>query len=186
MKNKLFLLFLLFHFSPSGAQPFPDEDSSASHAFDFWIGQWNIDEKILQQDGTWLNLSARTSVAPILNGEALIEHWEGEVQFFWEGMKEPEMIKGLSIRSYDPQSGTWKIYWMDSRNPEFGIPYTGTFKNDSGIFYRHWETPTGERKGRIIFSDISRKSVKWELAVSSDNGVNWQTLWIMEMHRKKE
>ena len=155
--------------------------SSEARAFDFWIGDWSIRQKILRQDGTWLELNAKTSVSSILDGCALLEHWEGDVQFFWEGMQTVERIKGLSVRSYDPEVGNWNIYWMDSRNPQFGAPYSGNFVAGRGEFFREWDTPNGKRVGRITFSDITAASVHWELAISSDEGQNWSTLWTMDM-----
>ena len=100
-------------------------DTPEARAFDFWIGDWKIDQRILQQDGTWLELPAKTSVSKALDGCALVEHWEGEVLFFWEGMKEPEPMKGFSIRTYDPETEHWQIHWMDTRSPRFAEPYTG-------------------------------------------------------------
>lgn len=158
-------------------------NSPEARVFDFWIGDWNIQQKILSQDGTWLDLQAKTSVATDLDGCAILEHWEGSVQFFWEGMQAPESIKGLSVRSYDERSGRWYIHWMDSRMPSFGAPYIGRFDDDKGVFFREWETPQGKRIGRITFSDITPTSVHWDLAVSSDNGESWTVLWIMEMQR---
>lgn len=87
-----------------GMQAGPNSKSGA-RAFNFWIGEWNIRQEILQQDGTWLELPAHTSVAAALDGSALIEHWSGQVLFFWEGMTEPRAMKGLSVRAYDLQTG---------------------------------------------------------------------------------
>ena len=159
--------------------------SAEARAFDFWIGDWSIQQKILNQDGTWLQFEAKTSVTPALDGRALIEHWEGSVQFFWEGMQTPQPMQGLSVRSYDAQAGRWHIHWMDSRNPSFGAPYVGGFDEGKGEFFREWETPQGKRLGRITFSDITSSSVHWELAVSSDEGQTWSVLWIMDMEKTK-
>ena len=164
-------------------QSFQPSSSSAAHAFDFWIGDWVIQQRILRQDGTWLRSEAKTAVSPVLNGSALIEHWEGTVEFFWEGMKAPEKMKGLSVRAYDPQADKWYIHWMDSRTPRFGEPYVGNFDQDQGQFYKEWQTPQGKRLGRITFSNITLNSVVWDLAISSDEGQTWTSLWIMEMSR---
>lgn len=157
---------------------------AVAHAFDFWIGDWDIRQRILRQDGTWLELPARTSVTPTLDGCALIEHWQGQVQFFWEGMQAPERMTGLSVRAYDPQTAKWYIHWMDTRSPRFGDPYAGGFAEGRGEFFREWETPDGERIGRITFSDIAANTVNWALAISSDGGRSWQTIWTMEMRRQ--
>lgn len=157
--------------------------SPEARAFDFWIGNWRIEQHILQQDETWLALKAKTSVLPALEGCALIEHWEGKVQFFWEGMQQPERMTGLSVRAYDPQTEKWYIHWMNTRTPHFGGAYAGNFKDGRGTFTREWETPQGKRLGRITFSEIMPQSVTWELAVSGDDGQDWTTLWIMKMER---
>lgn len=159
------------------------DNSSAAHAFDLWIGDWRIQQKILRQDGTWLELPAKTSVSSALDGRALIEHWQGDIQFFWEGMQSVEPMEGLSVRSYDPGTGEWSIYWMDSRTPRFDSPYMGVFTDGRGEFFREWETPQGKHIGRITFSDITTDSVHWELAVSSDEGHTWRAIWIMNMGR---
>ena len=156
---------------------------SEARAFDFWIGEWDITQKILRQDGSWLELPAGTSVTASLDGCALIEHWQGEVLFFWEGMKQPEPMKGLSVRAYDSESGTWNIHWMDTRAPRFGSPYVGTFKGGRGEFFREWETPQGPRVGRITFSEIRKDTVNWALAISTDERRTWQTIWTMAMRR---
>jgi hypothetical protein len=169
--------------TPAASQAAGPCAAPQAHEFDFWVGDWDIDQKILRKDGTWLSEKARTSVSPSLDGCALVEHWEGTVQFFWEGMTAPDSMKGLSVRAWDPESGQWFIWWMDTRSPRFGVPYRGRFDGGRGEFFRRWETPHGPRRGRITFSDIQPGSVHWELAISSDEGKSWSTIWIMEMHR---
>jgi hypothetical protein len=158
-------------------------NSPQARAFDFWIGDWRIEQKILRQDGSWLKEDAKTSVAPALDGCALVEHWEGTVQFFWEGMKQPEAMRGLSVRSYDAKSGNWSIYWMDTRSPRFGVPYVGRLEEGGGEFFREWQAPQGKRRGRITFTRAGPDEVHWDLAISKDDGKSWSTIWIMEMHR---
>lgn len=181
----VFLLFIVFALiTLSGTSKKAEKNnSSTAHAFDFWIGNWRIQQKILRQDGSWLELPAKTRVSPVLDGRALVEHWQGDVQFFWEGMQSIESINGLSVRSFDSESGKWYIHWMDSRSPRFGTPYSGNFVEGKGEFFRDWETPQGKRIGRITFSYITADSVHWDLAVSSDEGSTWAVLWIMDMER---
>ena len=165
---------------PNGAAACP---GAAARAFDFWIGDWDVRQRILRKDGTWLELPARTSVAPALDGCALIERWRGRVSFFWEGMGEPEAMDGLSVRAFDPRAGKWFIHWMDTRAPRFGTPYAGNIVDGRGEFFRDLETPSGRRVGRITFSAISADAVDWALAVSDDDKDTWRTLWTMHMRR---
>lgn len=160
--------------------------SPEARAFDFWIGKWAIRQSILQADGTYLHFPATTSVTRALDGCALVEHWEGTVQFFWEGMNAPRAMKGLSVRSYDPQTEQWSIYWMDTRAARFESPYVGGFADGKGEFYREWETPEAKQIGRITFSGITPDSVQWSLAISRDGRQTWTTIWTMDMQRSKE
>lgn len=174
------LVFVLFAI-PAGVKGACD--SPQAHQFDFWLGRWKIDQKILSADGSWLELPARTSVSSALEGCALVEHWKGKVKFFWEGMKTIEPMEGLSVRAYDPQSGKWRIHWMSSRTPRFGTAFEGGFQNGAGKFFSTRQGPRGKQLSRITFSNITRNSVHWDLAVSSDDGKTWKTIWIMEMRR---
>ena len=72
---------------------------------------------------------------------------------------------------------------MDSRKSRFDMPYVGAFVDGRGEFFREWETPQGKRMGRITFSDITTESVHWGLAISSDDGQTWTTIWVMDMER---
>jgi hypothetical protein len=153
------------------------------HQFDFWIGDWTIKQKILKADGSWFEGDATTKVSPILSGCGLMEEWKGDVLFFWEGMKEPAPLQGFSVRAFDPKTKLWVISWMDTRNPRFG-EFVGNFKDGRGEFFKKSPTENGKRSiARITFSDITQRSVHWDLAVSSDEDKTWRTLWVMEMTR---
>jgi hypothetical protein len=156
------------------------------HQFDFWIGQWDIKQKILKADGTWFEAGARTNVSPILGGCAIMEEWHGDVFFFWEGMEKPEPLKGFSVRAFDGKTNQWTISWMDTLHLRFS-EFEGTFRDGRGEFFR--KRPNEQKKEtitRITFSDITPASVHWDLAVSTDDGQSWKTLWIMQMTRRKK
>ncbi|MDX5419581.1 MAG: hypothetical protein LPK09_10225 [Hymenobacteraceae bacterium] len=186
MKLTTLLVVILLACTASNAQhaKAPNCDEPAHHQFDFWLGEWNIKQKILMQDGSWFEAKAQTEVKQVLGGCALLENWSGEVLFFWEGMQKPEELRGLSVRAYNPKSKKWSINWMDNRNLQFG-EHTGEFANGKGEFYRTITSPEGkEITTRITFSDMKEASVHWDLAVTSDAGKTWTVLWIMEMKRK--
>lgn len=154
--------------------------------FDFWLGDWVIEQQILNRDGTWLSLPAHSSVSLSPDGCVYTEHWRGEVQFFWETMEAPETVWGYSVRAFDEDAGVWRIYWMDGANPRFDTPYVGGFEEGGrGVFLRAMETDAGARTGRIIFERVGDDIVDWELAVSSEANPAWRTLWRMRMHREQ-
>ena len=184
---KIYLLLAMFLiFQSAFAQNNSNCTSKEHQEFDFWLGNWNIKQKILKADSSWFESKAKTKVAKILNGCAVQENWEGEVQFFWEGMTKPEKIKALSVRSFGEKTKKWMINWMDTRNPQFS-GFEGNFADGKSEFFRK---VAGENGGkgtilRITFSDIKENSVRWDLAVSTDDGKKFTTLWIMEMTKAK-
>jgi hypothetical protein len=186
--KKLLLLFLsaLFMKSISAATVPADSSycsSAEAHQFDFWIGNWDIEQKIIQKDGTWLKTIARDSVFSILKGCAIEEHWNGNVKFFWAGMKKTKPMEGFSIRYYDANDKKWHIKWMDNFNPTIGDGFAGNFKDGIGEFFQEKNIEKGKRLSRITFSDITKNSFHWDLSISSDIGKTWSKIWIMEMKR---
>lgn len=160
-----------------------DTPLTGAHAFDFWIGNWDISQRILQRDGSYIEANATTSVSPILDGHALIERWQGQARFFWTGMDTLQSIRGFSIRYFDPDSGKWNIRWMDTTSKRLGEAFTGSFHNGEGRFYHTRKTQRGTQLSRITFSAITHDSVDWHLAISNDGGSSWTALWIMKMKR---
>lgn len=158
--------------------------SSAYHQFDFWLGTWEIEQEILQADGSYARFPARNRVEYAASGCALVEHWRGIVQFYWERMDAPDSLYGLSVRSYDPDHHAWSIYWLDSRNATFGSPFIGGFDTGQGVFTRRVERPDGSVSlRRIVFQRTNAGGVEWVLEVSTDGGTQWTAVWRMHFTR---
>lgn len=161
-------------------------DAAEARQFDFYLGDWDIEQGLRAADGGWITLPAETSVTRAAGGCALVEQWRGDVQFFWVGMTEPAPLHGLSVRAWNPESGAWNIYWLDSQTPVFGGTFSGHF-DEAGVgrFYHERETDNGMRISRITFENVTDDSLDWELALSSDDGETWRPLWTMRMTRKR-
>jgi hypothetical protein len=91
--------------------------SPEARQFDFWLGDWAIEQRTLRQDGSYAEFPARTGVRPAAADCALVEEWRGTVQFFWAGMEAPAELHGLSVRAWDPAAGAWVIHWPDDITP---------------------------------------------------------------------
>ncbi len=148
--------------------------------FDFWLGEWEIEQRILSAEGGWIDLPAKTRVASSADGCVITENWSGEVQFFWEGMTTPEPIWGYSARRYDPREETWAIFWMDGRNPYFAKPMVGGFEDGRGEFFRD---DGDNKRARIVFDRRGEDRIFWELAISSGAGADYAPIWTMDMRR---
>ena len=66
------------------------------HAFDFWIGEWEV----FGPEGARLGTS---SIVAVLGTGALAEHWHGAGGF-----------EGRSLNAYDATRGHWHQTWLDS------------------------------------------------------------------------
>lgn len=88
------------------------------------------------------------------------------------------VYRGLTVRAYDPASGRWSIWWLDSRNPaQLDAPVHGRFDGDSAQF-----VGPDTFKGRPILMrfrwlDIHSRRPHWEQAFSPDDGKSWEVNW---------
>lgn len=183
---------LLVAASPTGAlaqattpdAPLPCAAPEARQ-FDFFLGDWQIDQTIRTAAGTYETYPARTSVRLAAGGCALVEDWIGTVRFFWAGMTEPAELRGLSVRAWNPAAARWEIYWLDTMQPQFGEPFTGTFAGGRGVFTRRSRAPDGTPQTvRITFEQPADGVVEWSLEVTGAAGGTWQRLWTMRMVRR--
>src|SRR5580765_3084202 len=68
----------------------------SAHAFDFWVGEWDVFGPKGAQVGT-------SSIVEVLGTGALSEHWHGAGGF-----------EGRSLNAYDATRGHWHQTWLDS------------------------------------------------------------------------
>lgn len=171
---RLALLFV----TASLAAPAPTNDPTRQ--FDFWVGEWNVNNRFLQQDGSWKDGGrARARITPVLDGAAILEEWSGH-------LGEKEQL-GFSLRAYDAKSETWKLLlnWPSSGRASFG-ELQGSFRHGRGEFFFDSQAQDGTQVlNRYSFSDGLPNSVRWDSATSRDGGQAWRTDWIMEFSRTR-
>jgi len=113
---------------------------------------------------------------PLPGGIGDTDYWKTN---YWKD------LVGVTVRTYDRNSGLWRIYWVDNTNSEGVIqpPVVGKFKSNVGIF----EGPDTRNGLPIVVRytwTLSPKGAsvvaKWEQAFSSDGGKTWETNWYNE------
>ena len=89
---------------------------------------------------------------------------------------------GIAIRSYDPKTAEWAIWWIDSRLPHGDIdpPMKGRFENGVGTFYSASTLDGKPIKVRFIWSGAATGKPHWEQAYSDDGGKTWAVNWVMD------
>jgi hypothetical protein len=161
------------------AQDFPVSSSLPAEArqFDFWVGVWDVNLRVRQDDSSWPDTYASVAnVYPVLGGKAILELWSED--------RIPG-IKGYSLRYYDTARSEW-VLWLNwpGMNRSGSSSLAGEFRHGRGEFFATGQNPDGtETISRYSFSDISDDGFRWDDAFSSDGGATWASDWIMEFSR---
>lgn len=152
--------------------------------FDFWLGNWDIvNHNSPPGSDQWFETGTATNrVYTVVGGCAVVEHWWGYA------FPSAGHIVGFSVRAYDPEARKWELVllWPIGGPPRFGNP-SGTFANGRGDFHNIFPNPQGDTvRSRLSFWDIDHDSFQWTSAISRDNGMSWDSSWIMDQHRRPE
>jgi hypothetical protein len=147
--------------------------------FDFFVGSWNILNRRENDNGVWEEFPGTTTVAQYIDGSVQIDHYEAT---FPSG----QLVKGMSIRAFDHETGEWSIAWLSNRQrPDFR-PVVGKFENGVGRFYQVIETSDGKPLDvEYLWDGISENSARWQQSFSLDGGKTWDVNWIMEFTRRR-
>jgi hypothetical protein len=154
--------------------------SAAPADFDFIVGDWHVRHRRLNSRLSgcteWTEFSGLSSTRKILGG---FGNLEDNVLGFPEGE-----VRAAAFRSFDRESNTWAIWWLDRRNPHnLDVPVVGSFSGDVGVFYANDTLDGAPIKVRFTWSVNAGGNPTWEQAFSPDNGATWETNWTMEFVR---
>jgi hypothetical protein len=152
------------------------------HDFDFLNGDWRVHHRYLrvkEDRREWLDADGTASHCELMDGRANLEEYS---------INAPSgAYRAVAVRSYDPKNSQWSIWWLDGRTPhnELDPPVQGRFEKGVGTFYG--DTTIGGKpvRQRLIWSQITPTSARWEQAYSFDAGKTWETNWIMAFTRAK-
>lgn len=151
------------------------------HDFDFLVGDWQVHHRQLKArlagSQEWIEFDGTCSMRKLMNGLSNVD--DNVIN------KPSGVYRGVGLRSYDPVSGQWAIWWLDSRDPFANLdpPVKGNFVNGVGTFYAN-DTLNGKPiRVRFIWSHITPTSAQWEQAYSPDGGKTWETNWVMQFQR---
>jgi hypothetical protein len=151
-----------------------------AHDFDFQVGDWTVSHRRLVGrlvgSTTWEEFPGTCSMRTVLGGHGNVED---NIIHIPSGT-----YRALALRSFDPRTRQWAIWWLDARSPHaLDVPVIGGFENGAGTFYAD-DTLDG-RPIRIRFHWLGTdgNTPRWEQAFSPDGGATWETNWIMQFAR---
>ena len=103
------------------------------HDFDFLVGQWRAHHRKLKQrlanNHEWIEFEGTLLNQPLMGGYSNVDDTVLSVA--------GAPYRGVALRSFDPKTRQWSIWWLDSRTPSEPLdpPMIGGFHNGVGTFY---------------------------------------------------
>lgn len=155
--------------------------ASAPTDFDFVIGDWLVKHRRLKERlancQEWVEFDGAMSTRKILGG---FGNLEDNVLYLPDGE-----FRAIALRSYDQAKRTWSIWWLDGRFPDqIDIPVVGTFKGGVGTFFANDVVAQVPVTVRFLWRQTSNDELRWDQALSTDQGTTWETNWTMTFHRR--
>jgi len=155
------------------------------HDFDFEIGTWKIHLSRLKDrlagSKTWVEFDGTSITRKVWGGKANLEEFETD--------SPTGHIEGLTLRTYNPETHQWSIYWANSKDPALGqpiLPMVGEFKEGCGEFYDQELWKGRAVYVRFLWSKITPDSAHFEQSYSDDGGKTWEVNWITDQTRVKD
>ncbi len=136
--------------------------------FDFWVGEWDLTWPGEQTGGEEGSQGRGVNRVSKKFGDCVIEEnfSTSDGRFF-----------GHSVSVYDSNAGIWRQTWVDSSGSY--LSFTGEFDGEKlTLRTEPVEREDGEvAVNRMVFSEISDSSLKWDWQGSKDGGSTWVDLW---------
>jgi hypothetical protein len=167
--------------SRGDAKPTQEAKLTGLHDFDFLVGQWRVHHRQLKErladSHEWTEFEGSLVTRRLMNGWANV----GDNVFKMPGGE----VRGVGLRSYDPKTGQWSVWWLDGRDPSanLGAPIKGGFQNGVGTFFSDEMYRGRPIRVRVTWSRITSTSAHWEQAFSPDGGESWETNWTSDFTR---
>ncbi len=169
----------------------PSAKSPASETAAPRDGQHDFDPLI----GSW-KFHLKRRLHPLTGSDAWVEfEGTGVCYKVWDGRAELDTveldgptghIEGLTLRTYNPQSHQWSLYWANSKDGTVVPPQIGQFKAGRGEFYAQ-DTLNGRSIFvRFVWTGMTTSSPHFEQSFSEDGGKTWEVNWITDQTRVKD
>lgn len=144
--------------------------------FDFEHGRWSVRHRRLKARlcacTEWEEFHGTADVRPVLGG---LGNVEDNLLHLPDGD-----YRAIAIRSFDPITGLWAIWWLDQRSPRaLDTPVKGRFIDGCGQFFADDMHAGQPVLLRFQWHQNGGTAPVWDQALSADGGKTWETNWIM-------
>lgn len=160
-------------------QAAPSAERDGQHDFEPLLGSWKY------------HLKRRLN--PLTGSNAWVEFdGTGACYRVWDGRAELDTVKldgptghieGLTLRTYNPETHQWSLYWANAKDGTVVVPQIGKFRDGRGEFYAQ-----DSLNGKLIFVRFEWTGMKtstphFEQAFSDDGGKTWEVNWVTDQTR---
>jgi hypothetical protein len=154
--------------------------TSSADDFDVFIGGWHVHHRRLKKRLAdcceWVAFEGSSTAHKILGGFGNIDD---NVLDLPDGP-----YRAATLRSFDPTTGLWSIWWLDGRRPHhLDTPVIGRFENGTGLFYADDTLDDTPIKVRFTWFAYDANTARWEQAFSDDRRNTWETNRTMDFAR---
>ena len=151
--------------------------------FDFIIGRWRVTHRRLDQRlvgcTDWTTFTGTSTTRKVLDGYGNVED---NLLDFPDGQ-----VRALALRSFNPATRTWAIWWLDGRAPhQLDVPVVGGFSGGIGEFLADDTLAGRPIRVRFRWHPNPGGNPRWEQAFSPDGGATWEVNWTMGFERVGE
>ena len=166
--------------SSTAAQPAARD---GSHDFDPLLGSWKFHLRRrlnpLTGSNTWVDFDGTGVCRPIYDGSQI-----DQVLLNGPGGQ----IEGLTLRTYNPTSHQWRLYWANKKVGVLDPPQIGEFKNGVGEFFAQDTQYTSDHRAILVrfrWTNMNTDTPHFEQSFSDDGGKTWEVNWITDQTRVK-
>lgn len=159
------------HFDARGDLIITGSPTSSNKDFDFLVGKWTMKNKHL--DARLVGCKTYTEFESTVENYSGLEGM-GNFDIVRRQLPNGKVYEGRTIRTFDPQTRLWRLYWMDSNGGAIDPPVTGSFTNGVGLFFGK-DYQVG-RPVIVVFrwDKTDPEHPLWSQAFSDDNGKTWE------------
>lgn len=145
--------------------------------FDFLVGRWKVHHRRLKA-----RLVGCTDSDEFAGSSELHTLMGGRANVDDNVLELPSgHYRAVTLRSFDHETRRWAIWWLDGRCPHLiDAPMVGGFSRGVGTFCADEVIDGKAICVRLIWSDVTADSCRWQQAFSADGGGAWETNWTMD------
>jgi hypothetical protein len=158
-------------FAANGDVVITASPTSSSKDFDYLVGKWTMKNKHL--NARLAGCKEYTEFETTVEDHAGLEG-NGNFDIVRRQQKDGKIYEGRTIRTFDPETKLWRLYWVDSYGGAIDPPVVGSFNNGVGLFFGK-DYQVG-RPVIVVFrwDKTNPDQPVWSQAFSDDNGKTWE------------